>query len=281
MKIGKYNISLIQTGTFGLDGGAMFGIIPKPLWGKTNPADDKNRITLKVQCLLLQSDNKVILVDTGMGSYWDEKFTKIYNVDQSNDALVSSLKKNNLSPSDITDVILTHLHFDHTGGSVILENEKWVPAFPRAKYHVQKDQFEWAKNPTQKDRGSFIKERFIPLAEEGILHFINGQANFDDEIEFHPLNGHTIAMQALKISDASNTLFYCADLIPTSSHVPIPYVMGYDVQPLETVKEKNIFLPQAVEEDWTLIFEHDPFIAGAKVIKTERGFALGEKFKEI
>ncbi len=281
MKIGKYNISLIQTGTFGLDGGAMFGIIPKPLWDKTNPADDKNRITLKAQCLLLKSDNKVILVDTGMGGYWDDKFTKIYSVNQSSDTLVSSLKKNNLTPSDITDVILTHLHFDHTGGSVIFENEKWVPAFPRAKYHVQKDHFEWAKNPTQKDRGSFINERFIPLAEEGILQFINGQTNFDDEIEFHPLNGHTIAMQALKISDTSNTLFYCADLVPTSSHVPIPYVMGYDIQPLETVKEKNIFLPKAVEEDWTLIFEHDPLIGGAKVIKTDRGFALGEKFKEI
>ena len=281
MKIGKYNISLIQTGTFGLDGGAMFGIIPKPLWTKTNPADDKNRITLKAQCLLLQSESKVILVDTGMGSYWDNKFTKIYNVDQSDDTLVNSLKKHNLTPLDITDVILTHLHFDHTGGSVIFENEKWVPAFPSAKYHVQKEHFEWAKNPTQKDRGSFIKERFVPLAEEGVLQFINGQSNFDDEIEFYPLNGHTIAMQALKISDSSSTLFYCADLIPTSSHVPIPYIMGYDIQPLETVKEKNIFLPKAVDENWTLIFEHDPQIAGAKVIKTDRGFALGEKFKEI
>jgi glyoxylase-like metal-dependent hydrolase (beta-lactamase superfamily II) len=178
-------------------------------------------------------------------------------------------------------VLLTHLHFDHTGGSVILENEKWVPAFPHAKYYVQNDHFEWSKNPTQKDRGSFIKERFIPLAEQGILGLIKGQSHFDDEIEFYPLNGHTIAMQALKISDGLNNLFYCADLIPTSSHVPIPYIMGYDIQPLETVKEKNLFLTKAVEENWTLVFEHDPFIAGAKVVKTDRGFALGEKFEEI
>jgi glyoxylase-like metal-dependent hydrolase (beta-lactamase superfamily II) len=171
MKIGKYDITTLETGTFALDGGAMFGIIPKPLWETTNPADDKNRITLKAKCMLMRSDNKIILVDTGMGSFWDEKFQKIYDVDQSDNTLLNSLKKYNLAPSDITDVIITHLHFDHTGGSTVFENGKWIPAFPKAKYHVQKKHFRLATNPTDKDRGSFIRERFMPLAEEGVLEF--------------------------------------------------------------------------------------------------------------
>ncbi len=280
MKIGKYNLRFIQTGLFALDGGAMFGIIPKPLWEKSNPPDEKNRIKLGAKSILLESDSRKILVDTGIGSNWDEKFLKIYDVQFHNNNLFDELNKVNIKPDEITDVILTHLHFDHTGGSVIEQNGKMIPAFPNADYHVQKEHFDWALNPSDRDRGSFIKNRFIPLAEEGILNFISDKY-FDDEIEFIKVYGHTIGMQLLKIFDSSNTILYCADLVPTSSHVPVPYVMGYDIQPLNTVKEKNELFPMAVEEEWKLIFEHDPKILAATINKTEKGYSLKETFEKL
>lgn len=280
MKIGKYNLRFIQTGLFALDGGAMFGIIPKPLWEKSNPPDEKNRIKLGAKSILLESDSRKILVDTGIGSNWDEKFLKIYDVQFHNNNLFDELSKLNIKPDEITDVILTHLHFDHTGGSVIEQNGKMIPAFPNAEYHVQKEHFDWALNPSDRDRGSFIKNRFVPLAEEGVLKFINDKY-FDDEIEFIKVYGHTIGMQLIKIFDSSNTILYCADLVPTSSHVPVPYVMGYDIQPLNTVKEKNELFPMAVEEEWKLIFEHDPKILAATINKTEKGYSLKETFENL
>ncbi|MCF8259253.1 MAG: MBL fold metallo-hydrolase [Melioribacteraceae bacterium] len=281
MKIGKYLIKTLETGTFGLDGGAMFGIIPKPLWSRSNPADESNRITLGARCLLLISDDKKILVDTGIGNHWDEKFRNIYKVDQSENTLLQSLKNEGVDTEDISDVILTHLHFDHTGGSVIRENNNWVPAFPNAKYLVQKAHYDWAINPSDRDRGSFIRERFMPLVETGMLNFTNEENRFDDLIQFIPINGHTIFQQMVKISDSSKTLLYAGDLLPTSSHVPIPYVMGYDIQPLETVKEKLIILPQAVNEEWILFFEHDPQIMAGQIQKTEKGFSLKKTFLEL
>ncbi|MAT58582.1 MAG: MBL fold metallo-hydrolase [Ignavibacteriae bacterium] len=280
MKIGKYNLRFIQTGLFALDGGAMFGIIPKPLWEKSNPPDEKNRIKLGAKSILLESDSRKILVDTGIGSNWDEKFLKIYDVQFHNNNLFDELSKLNIKPDEITDVILTHLHFDHTGGSVIEQNGKMIPAFPNAEYHVQKEHFDWALNPSDRDRGSFIKNRFVPLAEEGVLKFINDKY-FDDEIEFIKVYGHTIGMQLIKIFDSSNTILYCTDLVPTSSHVPVPYVMGYDIQPLNTVKEKNELFPMAVEEEWKLIFEHDPKILAATINKTEKGYSLKETFENL
>ena len=281
MQIGKYKLSLLETGTFGLDGGAMFGIIPKPLWQKTNIPDDKNRITLGARCLLLESDSRKILVETGLGDNWDEKFRSIYNVDFSQNSLSKSLEKHGLSESDITDVILTHLHFDHTGGSTKLDNGKFIPTFPNAKYHVQKTHFDWAQNPSGRDRGSFIPHTFIPLHENGVLKFSDGDSFFDDEIQFLTINGHTISQQMLKLSDSSNTLLFCADLIPTMYHIPIPYVMGYDIQPLETIKEKQKYLQQAVDENWKLIFGHDHLNAFATVKKTEKGFIFDQSFRDF
>ncbi len=281
MKVGKYEIQIINSGYFWLDGGAMFGIIPKPLWEKTNPPDSANRIKLSTRNLLLQNGKRKILIDSGMGNKWDAKSKSIYSINQNEFSLDNELVKAGISAGEITDVIITHLHFDHTGGSIKLENEKLIPAFPNAKYYVQKKNFEWAVNPSERDRGSYIKENFIPLYEAGVLNLIDNNINFDDEIEFLVVNGHTFSQQLVKISDSSSTILYCGDLIPTSSHIPIPYVMGYDLQPLMAVQEKKNILSQANEEQWKLFFEHDPEFALATIKRTDKGFQVDEKFREL
>ena len=281
MKIGKYDLQIINSGYFALDGGAMFGIIPKPLWEKNNPADSANRIKLATRNLLLTGGGRNILVDTGMGDKWNEKSKSIYDIDQKENSLHIALLQLKLKPEDITDVILTHLHFDHTGGSTVYENGKLIPAFPNAKYYVQKKNYDWAVNPSEKDRGSYISENFTPLYEAGVLSFFSGEKEFDDEIEFLIVNGHTFGQQLLKISDSSKTLLYCCDLFPTASHIPLPYIMGYDLQPLVTVEEKKKMLAKAVDENWMMFFEHDPDYAYATVIKTEKGYRVNDKFKSL
>lgn len=280
MKIGKYELYLIESGYFYLDGGAMFGIIPKPLWEKTNPADEVNRVKLATRNLLLISDKRKILIDTGMGSKWSKKSSEIYKIEQSESSLDSSLKKLLIKPGEITDVIFTHLHFDHCGGSTKIENEKLVPTFKKAKYYVSEKNFNWAVNPSERDKGSYIKENFLPLYQNGVLHFTE-EKFFDDEIELIKVNGHTFGMQLVKISDSSCTILYCADLFPFASHIPLPYVMGYDLQPLVTIDEKKKILSKAIDENWILCFEHDPFHAFATVERTEIGFRAKEKFNEL
>lgn len=278
MQIGKYKLSIVESGFFALDGGAMFGIIPKALWQKTNPADDSNRIKLSTRHLILQSDTKNIIVDTGMGDKWDDKMKRIYAVDERL-SMNSELAKIQLKAEDFTDVILTHLHFDHTGGSTVYEDEKLQPAFPNAMYYVQKQNYDWAINPSDRDKGSYIKENFIPLFDEGVLNFINGNEQFDDEIEFAVINGHTFGQQMVKISDRSNTILFCSDLIPTFGHIPLPYIMGYDLQPLVTLEEKKKYLKSALDENWKLFFGHDPEIAFATIKKYGAGFLVDKKFK--
>ena len=280
MQIGKYKLKSVLSGAFALDGGAMFGIIPKPLWEKTNPADELNRVTLSTRNLLLICDDKKILIDTGMGNKWDEKNKNIYHIDPKLN-LELALELNGIKPEDITDVLLTHLHFDHTGGSTKLENGKLVPAFPNAKYLVQKKNFEWAMNPSERDKGSYIKDNFEPLVKEGVLKLIDGEKEFDENISFRIINGHTFGQQMIKISDSSNTVLYCADLMPFISQIRIPYIMGYDLQPLITVQEKKKYLQLAADENWHLYFGHDPQFAAATVKHTEKGITQDKTLADL
>lgn len=280
MKIGKYKLFSIDAGSLSLDGGAMFGVVPKTLWQRSNPADELNRVSLKTRCLLLSSGKKNILIDTGIGENWDEKFQRIYNVNQ-NSFLESSLNKIGIRKSDITDVILTHLHFDHTGGSVDYKNGVWEPAFTNAKYYVQKKHLDLALNPTEKDRASFIKDRFMPLINNGMVELMDGEKFIDDEISFIESNGHTNSMQLVKISDGNKTLLYSADLFPIASHIPLPYIMAYDLNPLQTLEDKKNILSKAVEENWLLFFEHDPEITAATVSKNLHGYGINQVYEGL
>lgn len=279
MKIGKYKLLTVQSGFIGLDGGAMFGIIPKPLWKKNNPADEVNRVTLATRNLLLISDSKRILIDTGMGDKWDDKSRNIFRIDE-NLSLEKALFQKGYSFDDITDVILTHLHFDHTGGSTKLVDRKIVPSFPNAIYHVQKQNFDWALNPSDRDRGSYLKENFEPLAKEGVLNLLT-TTQFDDQISFEIINGHTFGQQMIKISDGSNTGLYCADLLPFVSHIRLPYIMAYDLQPLVTVAEKKKYLKQALDENWILYFGHDPEYAAVTLKHSEKGIVHDKVYFDL
>ncbi|MFA6540221.1 MAG: MBL fold metallo-hydrolase [Bacteroidota bacterium] len=278
MKIGNYTLTSINTGTFALDGGAMFGVVPWVFWSKTNPPDDRQRITLAARCLLIQGEGKTILVDTGNGSKWNDKLKDIYRLDNSRDTLEQSLAKAGVVPEEVTDVILTHLHFDHCGGSTKIVDGKLVPTFPNANHYVQKAHWELALNPTDRDRASFMKDDFMSLHEKGMLQFIEGEKELFPGISAVVCNGHTSAQQLPLITDGTTTMLFCCDLVPTTSHLPFAYVMGYDVRPLVTLEEKKRIIPRAEKEGWMLFFEHDPVTAAVTLQKTEKGYAVKEKF---
>lgn len=277
MRIGSYEIQALETGLFALDGGAMFGIVPWVFWSKTNPPDERGRIALAARCLLIRGNGKTILVDNGNGTKFSDKLKDIYKLDNSQSALSSSLDRLGVKPNDVTDVILTHLHFDHAGGSTSLVDGKLVPAFPRARYYVQREHWELSQRPTEKDRGSFMKDDFMPLTEHGVLEFLEGEQELFPNIRLVVCNGHTSAQQLPLISDGKTSLLFCCDLVPTMSHVPIPYVMAYDVRPLVTIAEKKKLLGRASEEQWVLFLEHDPRVAAITVKSTEKGFGIDKQ----
>ncbi len=277
MNIGPYEIHSLETGHFALDGGAMFGIVPWVFWSKTNPPDERRRIDLAARCLLVRGNGKTILVDDGNGTKWNDKLKDIYKLDNAQHDIVRSLKQHGLTPDDITDVILTHLHFDHAGGSTTRENGTVVPTFRNAKYYVQKKHWELAQNPTEKDRGSFMREDYLPLIEHGALEFVDGEFEIFPGIELIVCNGHTMAQQLPKISDGKTSILFCCDLFPTVSHLPYPYVMAYDVRPLVTIEEKKNILPRAYEEKWILFFEHDPNTEAVTVKSGEKAFVIDQK----
>ena len=277
MLIGPYDLTAIETGRFRLDGGSMFGVVPKVLWNKSNPADDRNRIELALRTLLIRDDKHFIMIDTGIGDDWDEKFEDIYGVDHSKFSLQNSLGAVGLSCDDVTDVIITHLHFDHVGGATFLDADgAFKPTFRNAKYYIQKKHYEWAVKPSEKDRASFVRERFEPLYQQGRLKLLEGESELFPGIFIWLSDGHTMAQQTVLITDGEKTLYHPGDAIPTSSHVSLPFIMGYDNFPLITLEEKKSILTRAANKGWIIFFEHDPRFAAAFIEKTDKGFRTGK-----
>ncbi len=265
-------LSFIHAGNFKLDGGAMFGVIPKRMWEKLNPADQNNLCSWSMRCLLIEEGKRKILVDTGLGDKQDDKFKSIFEP-FGPQTLLGSLKEQGMNPEDITDVFLTHLHFDHCGGAVSRkENGELVPTFPNATYWSSRKHWDWAMNPNTREAASFLKENFVPLIEAGVVRFVeeSGQEVFPGvKAEF--FFGHTEEMMGLHINNDKGRFFYCADLIPSSFHIGLPYIMAYDLRPLETLTEKTRLLTDAVEQGIYLLFEHDPATGCATVHRNEKG----------
>ncbi|MEO0098096.1 MAG: MBL fold metallo-hydrolase [candidate division WOR-3 bacterium] len=261
MKFGNFEIYPILDGYFALDGGAMFGIIPKVLWQRTNPADEKNRITLALRTLLVKTPDCLILIDTGIGDKFDEKFSDIYKVDKAG-GLEKSLAELKINPRDIDIVINTHLHFDHAGGNTQYDEKREVlPKFPKAKYLIQEKEWQAANQPDCRSRASYLKENFLPLRDYGNLSLITGDYQVTEGVEVILTGGHTEGHQIVLITTKEKKIVYWGDLIPTVSHLNIPYIMGYDLFPLVTMKKKEEFLARAKAERWLMVFEHDPKVA--------------------
>jgi len=279
LKIGKFDVKSLDTGLFALDGGAMFGVIPKNLWSKKyNQGDEFNRIPLASRPLVITFDDRKILVDSGNGTKYDEKFVEMYNIDIAKSEIRNTLTQSTGIKSDeITDVILTHLHFDHCGGSTEIVNGLAQPVFGNAKHYVQKKHLEWAKSPSVKDRASFMPENYQPLIDENVLEFTDGEGELFSGISVIPIHGHTSFMQMVKISDGGETLLYCADLAPTTAHLGIAYGMGYDNFPLTTIEEKKKYFTQAAEENWIIFFEHDAFTQAVRIENGPKGFVVKEQ----
>jgi len=272
LQIGPYRIDVVETGSFGLDGGAMFGVVPKTLWERAyTPADERNRIPMVARCLLLRSDERTILVDTGNSPATPPKQQEIYNMEFGSSDLERSLHALGVHPDDVTDVVLTHLHFDHVGGAVKQDGSDLVPRFSKAWYHVQREHYQWALQPTDKDRASFVEDQFAPLMHAGRLELLDGPGEVLPMVHVDLLFGHTTALQSVRVTDGTDTVFFPADLMPTGAHVPFPYVMGYDNFPLTSMDEKKRILPIAAEEQWTIVFEHDALRQAGRIVFSEKG----------
>jgi glyoxylase-like metal-dependent hydrolase (beta-lactamase superfamily II) len=267
----------IDTGLFKLDGGAMHGVVPKSMWNKQNPSDENNMCSWAMRCLLIEQDNRLILIDTGIGDKQDEKFFSHYYL-HGNDSLQKSLQQKGFGLDDITDVFLTHLHFDHVGGAVKREGDKLLPVFKNAKYWSNAAHWDWAVNPNDREKASFLKENIMPLQESGQLEFIDTAdgAEWIKDIKIRYVNGHTEAMMLPQINYKGQTILYVADLLPSKSHISLPWIMGYDMRPLDTLNEKKKLLKEAADNNWLLFFEHDHTVELCNLEQTDKGVRPGE-----
>jgi glyoxylase-like metal-dependent hydrolase (beta-lactamase superfamily II) len=288
----------INTGYFKLDGGAMFGVVPKSIWNKLNPADENNMCSWALRCLLIEDEGRLILIDNGMGDKQDAKFFGHYYL-HGDDTLDKSLAQHGFTKDDITDVFLTHLHFDHCGGSIVRDGEKLVPAFKNATYWSNERHWEWATQPNDREKASFLKENILPIQESGQLKFLNvnrkssivsavaaessllttHDSQLTPNVSFYSVSGHTDSMMLPKINYKGRTVVYMADLLPSAAHIPLPYVMAYDMFPLTTLNEKKLFLNEAQQNDYVLFFEHDPLIECCTLQMTEKGIRVKDTFK--
>jgi glyoxylase-like metal-dependent hydrolase (beta-lactamase superfamily II) len=270
----------INAGHFKLDGGAMFGVVPKSMWNKLNPSDENNMCNWAMRCLLIEDEGRLILIDNGMGNKQDEKFFGYYYLN-GDDTLEKSLAKYGFSKEDITDVFLTHLHFDHCGGSIEKVNEQLVPAFKNATYWSNENHWQWAVHPNDREKASFLKENILPIHQSGKLQFVETKEGieFTKNVKIRFVKGHTESMMLPQIKYKDKTIVYMADLFPSEAHIPIPYVMAYDTRPLETLVEKKSFLTEALENDYILFFEHDREIECCNLQQTIKGIRSKETFK--
>lgn len=257
MQLGDWKFSAFHDGRFKLDGGAMFGVVPKIFWQKQHPADDLNRIDLDLRCLLVEHGNRRILVDTGMGERWNAKQLGIYALERRPNQLVAELAEAGITRESITDVVLTHLHFDHCGGALREEDGQLRPVFSRARHWIQKRHWDWAGEPSERDRASFRVEDFQALAEHGQLQQVDGATEIIPGVRVTPISGHTPGQQIVEFHTGHGVVVYVADLLPFLSQVHVPWIMGFDLNPLLTVTEKKQFLTRAVEDKYILVFEHD------------------------
>lgn len=271
----------IDTGYFKLDGGAMFGVVPKTLWQKVNPADENNLCTWAMRCLLIETGDRLILIDNGIGDKQSAKFFSYYYL-HGDQSLLQSIKQAGFSPDEITDVFMTHLHFDHCGGGVhYLDADRSKPelVFKQATYWSNQAHWDWALEPNARERASFLKENLLPIRESGHLKFIDPKADAPFEhFEILNVDGHTEKQMLPKITVGDKTIFFAADLIPSVGHIPIPFVMGFDIRPLLTIQEKERVLKEAADQQWVLFFEHDPIHQCATVKHTERGVRVDQTF---
>ena len=265
-------LHVIETGNLKLDGGAMFGVVPKSIWGKSYPADENNLCNWSMRCLLVVDGDRKILIDNGIGDKQDERFLKHYHLN-GDATLESSLAKAGFTPEDITDVILTHMHFDHCGGSVKWNDDKtgYKLAFPNATYWTSQQQFDWATNPNRREKASFLKENILPIQESGQLKLINEEGEYIPNMVFKLYDGHTDGQLIPHIKCNGKTVVFMADLMPSSAHIPMPWIMAYDTRPLQTLKDRERFYAEALENDYILYFEHDLYNEAGTLEDTPKG----------
>ncbi|MEY3984340.1 MAG: hypothetical protein RL160_1899 [Bacteroidota bacterium] len=265
-------LSIVHTGLFKLDGGAMYGVVPKQIWNKLNPADALNLCNWAMRCLLVEDGDRLILIDTGIGDKQSEKFFGFYHLSQTQ-SLPEAVAQAGYNLNDVTDVLLTHLHFDHCGGAVVKTDDGtgYEPSCKNARYWVTEAQWNHALHSNPREQASFLKENFVPLMEQGRIHFISAFEKLGNAIEIRVMNGHTRGMICPLIQSQNRKVFYAADLIPSASHIPVNYVMGYDIEPLTVMKEKEAILTEAEAENWVLFFEHDPLTSAVEVSRNEKG----------
>ena len=278
MKLGDWSFRTFHDGRFKLDGGAMFGVVPKVFWEQHHPADEHNRIELSLRCLLAETMDRRILVDTGIGDRWDEKKAKVFALERRPNQLVAELAEAGITRESITDVILTHLHFDHAGGAVRATADGLEPTFPRARHWVQQRHWDWAHSPSERDRASFRSEDFALLKNADRLELVDGGKEIMPGVRVTPISGHTPGQQMVEFHTGAGVLVYCGDLIPFMSQLHVPWIMGFDLNPLLTVTEKKQFLTRAVEDGYILVFEHDPVHEAATVRYEDGRFQPGEVF---
>ena len=279
MRLGEFEFRSVETGTFRLDGGAMFGVVPKVIWSRTNPADENNRIAMAMRALLVEGRGHRLLVDSGAGTKLDDKMKTNYVIESR--GLAEALKGIGIEPSSVTDAVATHLHFDHAGGYTYYDESGGLGlALPGAVHHIQREQWRAALDPNEKDRASFFQENFTPIEKAGRLHLLSGGEELYPGVKVIPTGGHTPGHQVVLVETDEGSLLYCGDLIPLASHINLPYIMSYDHYPLKTLDEKKRVLGKAADEGWILFFEHDPLLPACRVARSDNGrFEISEEIE--